>query len=320
MSTRFNRPNGDYDGDVSLTNRDKYQQDSAANPKVAIDSSNIDGDFNFVVDSLNALDDDVTSIVASGVSDGSVTNAKLRDSAAYSVVGRSGSTIGDVADITASTDHGVLRRLGTALGFGKIDTDNIENSAVTNAKIADSTITQAKLNFSVTAAPSALVSPYAGSTAPSGWLLCDGSAVSRNAYAALYAIVSDTYGAGNGTTTFNLPDLRGRSVFGLDNMGGTAASLVTSGISGIDGTTLGATGGDESSQAHTHTATQDPHSHSMPSTFGSFGGGANNIPASLGGSATTTGEETPAITVTSYGDGGSENMPPAMLLNWIIKT
>lgn len=63
--------------------------------------------------------------------------------------------------------------------------------------------------------PVGLVSPYAGASAPSGWLLCDGSAVSRTTYADLYAEIGEDFGAGNGTTTFNLPDLRGRFPLGV---------------------------------------------------------------------------------------------------------
>lgn len=62
----------------------------------------------------------------------------------------------------------------------------------------------------------ATVLPFAGATAPEGWLLCDGAAVSRATYAALFAKTGTAFGAGNGTTTFNLPDLRGEFVRGLD--------------------------------------------------------------------------------------------------------
>jgi hypothetical protein len=55
-----------------------------------------------------------------------------------------------------------------------------------------------------------MVAAYAGSSAPSGWLLCDGTAVSRTTYSALFAAIGTSYGAGDGSTTFNLPDLRGR--------------------------------------------------------------------------------------------------------------
>jgi len=64
------------------------------------------------------------------------------------------------------------------------------------------------------ALPIASVLPFAGSTPPSGWLLCNGAAVSRTTYADLFAAVGTTYGVGDGSTTFNLPDLRGRMVLG----------------------------------------------------------------------------------------------------------
>jgi microcystin-dependent protein len=97
-----------------------------------------------------------------------------------------------------------------------------------------------------------VLAPYAGSSAPSGWLLCYGQAVSRTTYAALFTVLSTTYGAGDGSTTFNLPDLRGRSVFGKDDMGGSTAARLGSIITG---TTLGATGGTE---RHTLTTAQLP--------------------------------------------------------------
>jgi microcystin-dependent protein len=64
--------------------------------------------------------------------------------------------------------------------------------------------------------PSGAVAPFARSTAPSGWLACSGQAVSRATYAALFAAIGTTFGAGNGTTTFNVPDLRGEFIRGLD--------------------------------------------------------------------------------------------------------
>src|SRR5262249_12550706 len=67
--------------------------------------------------------------------------------------------------------------------------------------------------------------PYVGSSAPnSSFALLFGQAVSRTTYATLFSLVGTTFGTGDGSTTFNLPDLRGRAVFGLDNMGGSASS------------------------------------------------------------------------------------------------
>ncbi|HIX16953.1 MAG TPA: phage tail protein [Candidatus Gemmiger faecavium] len=65
-------------------------------------------------------------------------------------------------------------------------------------------------------APPGMIVPYAGAAAPAGWLLCDGSAVSRTTYADLFAVIGTTYGAGNGSTTFTLPDLRGRVAAGAN--------------------------------------------------------------------------------------------------------
>lgn len=65
--------------------------------------------------------------------------------------------------------------------------------------------------------PAGSILPWAGATAPVNWLLCDGSAVSRTTYASLFSVVGTTYGAGNGTSTFNLPDLRGRVPVGRDS-------------------------------------------------------------------------------------------------------
>lgn len=65
-----------------------------------------------------------------------------------------------------------------------------------------------------TLAPTGTVSMFAGASAPSFWLMCDGSAVSRTTYATLFGVISTTYGVGDGSTTFNLPNLRGRSIIG----------------------------------------------------------------------------------------------------------
>lgn len=75
--------------------------------------------------------------------------------------------------------------------------------------------------------PAGLIEPFAGSTVPAGFLLCDGAAVSRTTYATLYAVIGDTFGAGDGSTTFNLPDLSGRVPLGVSSthlLGSTGGS------------------------------------------------------------------------------------------------
>lgn len=73
--------------------------------------------------------------------------------------------------------------------------------------------------------PTGMVVPYAGAVAPDGWLLCQGQAVSRTTYAQLFSVIGTTYGSGDGSTTFNLPDMRGRVAVGSDaNLGAKAGA------------------------------------------------------------------------------------------------
>jgi microcystin-dependent protein len=126
--------------------------------------------------------------------------------------------------------------------------------------------------------PFGMVVDYAGSSAPSLWLLCYGQAVSRTTYSDLFAAISTTYGTGDGSTTFNLPDCRGRVVAGQDDMGGVSANRLTGLTNGVNGDTLGASGGLESftlawanMPEHTHdhgtlegfTSTNGSHTHSL---------------------------------------------------------
>jgi microcystin-dependent protein len=106
-----------------------------------------------------------------------------------------------------------------------ITTAKIADANVTTAKIADGAVTQEKLNSSVTLVPTGAVMPFAMNSAPSGWLQANGAAVSRSTYAALFSAIGTTYGAGNGSSTFNLPDLRGYFVRGAGtNADGTASA------------------------------------------------------------------------------------------------
>lgn len=106
--------------------------------------------------------------------------------------------------------------------------------------------------------PVGMITPFAGSAAPTGWFLCSGQAVSRTTYASLFAVVGTTYGAGDGSTTFNLPDLRGRTIAGVDNMGGTDAGRLD--IANSSGTVVGSqyvtlTGAQSGVPVHSHANT-----------------------------------------------------------------
>lgn len=103
--------------------------------------------------------------------------------------------------------------------------------------------------------PTGLISPYGAGAAPTGWLLCDGTAVSRTTYTQLFALIAVSYGAGDSVTTFNVPDLRGRFPLGIDG----AANRVTTGSPDA----VGGTGGGET-QVMTFTGDPMPdHVHQM---------------------------------------------------------
>lgn len=166
------------------------------------------------------------------------------------------------------------------------------------------------LGGTIGAVPVGAVMPFAGSTAPAEWLLCAGQAVSRTQYPALFAVIGTTYGNGDGSTTFSLPDLRGRVVAGLDNMGGTAASRLTSTTITGGGDAPGEVGG---SQTHTLTTSEMPsHSHDVIYQTGS--GGANALQWAA---AVTQG--TIGWTTATGGGAAHNNVQPTMVLNYIIK-
>lgn len=178
-----------------------------------------------------------------------------------------------------------------------------------------------------------VVLPFAGASAPNGWLLCYGQAVSRTTYAQLFAVIGTTFGAGDGSTTFNIPDLRGRVPAGKDNMGGTAASRLTSAASGVDGATLGAAGGGETHTlttaqmpTHNHGVTDPGHSHNLQQRLGTSTSGNTYV---MQGSAdnstltTTNGalSNTTGISIQNNGSGAAHpNVQPTVVLNHIIKT
>lgn len=129
------------------------------------------------------------------------------------------------------------------------------------------------------ALPSGMIAPFALTTAPAGWLYCDGSAVSRSSYASLYAAVGDAFGAGDGSTTFNLPDFRGRFLRGQDDGAGTdpdAGSRTAMASGGNTGDNVGSVQADEL-KSHTHTTAKaldgsvlgpGPSSYMVPSPTG----------------------------------------------------
>lgn len=97
--------------------------------------------------------------------------------------------------------------------------DTLNYGCISTSKSGEFSVGDAN-NKAVPVMPVGCVIPFAGAAAPTGWLLCQGQAVSRTTYAQLFSVIGTTYGSGDGSTTFNLPDMRGRVAVGSDaNLG-----------------------------------------------------------------------------------------------------
>jgi microcystin-dependent protein len=177
--------------------------------------------------------------------------------------------------------------------------------------------------------------PYIGSTAPnSAFVLPSGQAISRATYATLFSLVGTTFGSGDGSTTFNVPDLRGRVMAALDNLNGTAANRVTSAGSGIAGTTMGASGGAQNESiaqnqlpnvAPTFIGTQqtwngNQNNVDVGSISAGVGGGSLGIISAVGQISVTV---TPSGTISSINGNVAQQalttMPPTIIVGAILR-
>ncbi len=145
--------------------------------------------------------------------------------------------------------------------------------------------------------PPGVMMHFGGPVAPTGYLLCDGAAVSRTTYAALFAAIGTNWGVGDGATTFNVPDLRGRTLIGV----GTGAGLTARALAA----TVGA-------ETHVITESEMPaHTHTIPRAVG--GSGVAGAPDSASPSGTH-------LSSSTGGGAAHNNMQPSRAANAIIKT
>jgi microcystin-dependent protein len=179
--------------------------------------------------------------------------------------------------------------------------------------------------------PLGSVVPYLGTTAPTNWLFCFGQAISRTTYAALFAITGTTYGVGDGSTTFNLPDLRDVDIRGLGNMGGTARALLT-GVSGANNTQNGSVFGAEKVtlvQGNLPAVSPTFTGNSPGANYANWNGATGNFSASGGGAAdffvrqadlVQTALPTPSGTISALGSSTPfEIISPSIALPYIVR-
>jgi microcystin-dependent protein len=183
--------------------------------------------------------------------------------------------------------------------------------------------------------PTAVVLPYAALVAPTGWLLCYGQAVSRVTYALLFAAIGTTFGVGDGATTFNLPDLRGVTLVGKTNMGGSDRGNLTgggtlgaylgvqansAGVSvTVSGSISGSTGGSLSVNVSGVT--------DFASNLGGYEGGGNTATPNHSHTFTGTGGTSGSLAVggSMSGSGGGSTsafgiVQPSVIMSFIINT
>lgn len=190
----------------------------------------------------------------------------------------------------------------------------------------------------VVTTPTGAITAFGGTLAPTGWLICDGSAVSRTTYSDLFAAVGTSFGSGDGSTTFNIPDMRGRVPTGYAVSGG---HVDVSTIGNNDGVSAAYRRPKHRHTAHTHT--QTTHMHRLLMNVGGSGSATPEISYTVGGTGShpeyssgldgklgggTTVDNLSELTAATNqtADGGSGNVndpldaPAYLVVNHIIKT
>lgn len=183
--------------------------------------------------------------------------------------------------------------------------------------------------------PTGVIVPYGGGSAPTGWLKCDGSAVSRTTYATLFALIGTTYGAGDGSTTFNLPDMRGRVPVGQNaatfgTLGGTGGeethTLSAAEMPVHDHAVSGNTGTESNDHTHQVTTTDEITGYAAQDVANGATAQVNHVTTYGGITHTSSGRSaahTHSFSVTSgnAGSGGSHNnLQPYLVVTYLIKS
>lgn len=286
-------------------------------PEVGADANAWGGHLNTDMDildsALKAVSDTAAAALpkSGGTMSGAITFAGSQPTATTSTPGivALNDTVGSTSTTTAATANAVTN-VSNVANAALPKAGGTMTGALTLAADPSTNLQAATKQYVDTAAsgsstPSGAVMAFAMNSAPTGWLACNGAAISRTTYAALFAAIGITYGAGDGSTTFNLPDLRGYFVRG-------------SGTNG-DGTASGTFGAKQADAYlnHSHSITDPGHTHQYTAPAGS------PLAAGSSGNAftqtSTTTSSTTGITVNTSTTGGTETRPKNIALLYCIK-
>lgn len=199
----------------------------------------------------------------------------------------------------------------TGLANGSAATDSVAYGQISSLATA---ITGSLLMYPLKASPAG------------GYLYCDGSAVSRGTYATLYGVIGNTFGSGDGSTTFNLPDYRGRFLRGVNDGTGNdpdASSRTAQASGGNSGDAAGSLQTDQY-KSHTHTVTDPGHTHTSAILTNSTGSGTDRINANYGAAAQSipgpVTSQSATTGVSNNSSGGNETRPINSAIYFHIKT
>lgn len=277
---------------------------------------------------LNTANAIVARDASGNFSAGTITASLSGNSSTASqwAAGRNLSLTGDVTATLGAVNGSANVSAAATIASSAVTTAKIADSNVTTAKIADGSVTAAKLGNDIFLVPAGAVMPFAMNSAPSGWLAANGTAVSRTTYATLFAAIGTVYGVGDGSTTFNLPDLRGYFVRGSGTNGdGTVSG--TFGAKQADGFESHThTGSAASAGSHTHTFTTP---NGQPAELVYYKGSDGNVDGSqestgydrdtalLNTYIQSAGSHTHAVTINATGT--TETRPANIALLYCIK-
>lgn len=227
-----------------------------------------------------------------------------------------GNVSGIVAVANGGTGAATLAANNVLLGNGTTALQTVAPGTAGNVLTSNGTTWQSAA--APLAVPSGAITMWPTATAPSGWLLADGTAVSRTTYAALFAIIGTVFGAGNGSTTFNLPNYTDRMPIGSGNSyltgatGGSADAIVVSHTHTFTGNALG---------THSHSASAGAFVQNAAGGVDSAGGSGFISGASTNSSTAAASAGTPSGTNSTTGSSGvGANLPPYLGIRFIIKT